>query len=458
LLEDSLRYFAVRLSNHKMFLSYLLDGEVSTPYEYLPDNWQVTRAELDDWVKGFGVVYRLHNRRAKPEYLLGQRLFLTLDLIPEEPLLLQAPVAAIPETDTNVGKDRVSDADFVTALVYDPECDQIIEKQYVPGSSLHGVLRSRAEKIVRTLNFYRDVDPARLDDHFQDFERAYYERICACAVTHMVKEKFPDQDGESDEKRMAREQWPEEGERARLLACFGTPQKQQNAQAVMAELTTLGDTRHAEELYEKSCVACRMFGNSMMRGRLLVSDATLLPSRASAKLFDHVAIDRFHGGAADQKKFDSRPLMPRPDANHPSVFAPLFRCTIALERFEPWMLGLLGHLLKDLAEGDIRLGHATRRGYGRVRSVVSAAELYVLPGSELHRLCLYTGLLPKSLQERSLLPPFWQISLNLATLFASETWNENTATSAPEAIFLSACDAALQELVEEEEGQPHGSF
>jgi hypothetical protein len=124
-----------------------------------------------------------------------------------------------------------------------------------------------------------------------------------------------------------------------------------------------------------------------MRSRLTVGEAVpMKPQALQDKLFDHVAIDRFTGGAADAKKFDSRPLVPGPPDQ------PLFSCRLHLERFEAWMLGLLGLVLKDLNDCDIRVGQATHRGYGLIRGHLQAAEALCLPGSAFEQLCTQYGL------------------------------------------------------------------
>jgi CRISPR/Cas system CSM-associated protein Csm3 (group 7 of RAMP superfamily) len=114
----------------------------------------------------------------------------------------------------------------------------------------------------------------------------------------------------------------------------------------------------------------------MMRGRLTCSEARPI-TKLESKLFDHVAIDRFTGGAADLKKFDTRPLTPLPDDGRAFTFH------IEIERLELWMIGLLGYLLKDLVTADIAVGHGTRRGYGRVRGFITAAFLLAFPGTSL---------------------------------------------------------------------------
>jgi CRISPR/Cas system CSM-associated protein Csm3 (group 7 of RAMP superfamily) len=438
---DSVEYTGVNLSDRAALHSYLCGGDPSNPVEFLPEQWKITRADLDKKASLFQANRVPRTSGGYGEAFRLQHLFLRIALIPEEPLLVQAPVAKIASDKSGEGTTRVSDADFVT----------------------------RAEKIVRTLNFYRGNAGAITDEGYRAAQAGYEQRICACAVTH----PRPD---------------PEWQDPARLLACFGTPNKQRRAQreakqkAQEAERRARGnpgeagtseemaDLAFAITLYERSCVTCRLFGNTMMRGRLHVGDATLVVEEPVSKLFDHVAIDRFHGGAEDKKKFDTHPLMPEsePTTQLGQVdFRPMFAFDLHLERPEPWMLGLVGHLLKDLYTADLRVGHATHRGYGRVRGIVTQAELLVLPGSDLKRLCEETKLLSAKQttgelsQER--LGPYRRVRLELPKLFGSERWNieglvGKPLANLPTAALFSACDQKFQELVEQEEGRRHGTF
>lgn len=92
---------------------------------------------------------------------------------------------------------------------------------------------------------------------------------------------------------------------------------------------------------------------------------------------DFVALDRLTGASADGKKFDLRAF------ESPALAGSL---RLVLQRrvetaltgkagmtaqisLTPAALGLLALTLKDLACGDVSLGHATRKGYGGVASV-----------------------------------------------------------------------------------------
>ncbi|MBD3181419.1 hypothetical protein GF312_03945, partial [Candidatus Poribacteria bacterium] len=278
--------------------------------------------------------------------------------------------------------------------------------------SLKGVFRTRAEKIIRTINYHRKPE-------------SYDERLCACGITH-AEDEYID----------------------RLSGCFGTKDKQKSA-----KLAARDNNRFARELYDKSCVTCRIFGNSLMRGRLHFSDAELAVEKPYAKLFDHVAIDRFHGGAAEQHKFDDRPLMPQ--VSDDGSFIPVFKFHVHLERPEPWMLGILALLLKDLVTNDIRIGGKTTRGYGKVKGSVIYSEILVLPGSKLYGLC-------KVLPGKDKLGPYTRKMPYFECIFKDSEWDGNgldkSLRTVSTATILEQCYKKFLNIVQLEEGKPHGSF
>ncbi len=106
------------------------------------------------------------------------------------------------------------------------------------------------------------------------------------------------------------------------------------------------------------CLACRLFGNEDWASRLSVEvtppDEDVCGQRAP---FDHVAIDRFTGGAREQLKFDALAVRGR-----------RFRVQLTLDRIQPddapWMIGLLALTLGDLAEGRLTIGYGSARGHG----------------------------------------------------------------------------------------------
>lgn len=436
--EGSLEFYALDFQQRATLKSFLLDGETNA--RFIPAKTKKTRAEIEPSAQTLAP-----SGQPPDDAFLPQHLFVNLELILEEPLLIKGNVPEVLDlaAGANQGQRRTSDAEFITALRrkkvgaaqrFEPEL-------YIPGTSLKGVLRARAEKIIRTLNFYRNYlnlpeaargapqTKSRYEDDPNN-EAQYGGRIAACAVTHS------------------------EDANPRLRACFGNRQLQEELEKRKREAKRRG-LRPVEE-FEESCVVCRVFGNTVMRGRFTCTEG-VLRATPQPKLFDHVAIDRFTGGAADAKKFDTRPLMPVAASAAGGGYAPVFRFQLHLERPQLWMLGLLGHLLKDLSEADMRLGHATRRGYGRVRARVTGARLLALPDSELYAECEKAGL--ETGLRFATHGPYYDIDLSdWAQLFAATEWGAD-GLAAPlrgtaGAELLEEADRLFQELVKTGEGQP----
>lgn len=200
----------------------------------------------------------------------------------------------------------------------------------LPGSSIRGALRSRAEKILRTLALGTGwtITP--------DTEK---QKMAACDVL----EREADSPYGSCSSRM--DQWVKSG--------------------------TLNDNDYYRAVYADACLTCRLFGYSHLKGRLVVEDLRPVPDIPLVmKLLDHVAIDRFTGGAANQKKFNAL-----------AVAAGVFEGRLRLEGFEPYHLGLLSLLFKDLWCEDLPLGSGGTRGYGSVKGWPISVALECVPES-----------------------------------------------------------------------------
>jgi CRISPR/Cas system CSM-associated protein Csm3 (group 7 of RAMP superfamily) len=127
-----------------------------------------------------------------------------------------------------------------------------------------------------------------------------------------------------------------------------------------------------EEIYKKSCVVCQLFGSTAMKSRIRVSSA-YTNCEIPMKKMDYVAIDRFTGGAAEGKKFNSQIALNGE-----------FNGEIVLNNFEIRQLGLLAYLFKDLYLEDVRVGYGKYKGYGKCKAVVTDVEIACLPGSEIY--------------------------------------------------------------------------
>lgn len=108
-----------------------------------------------------------------------------------------------------------------------------------------------------------------------------------------------------------------------------------------------------------------LFGDTTRRAKVLTSGASWV--RSDARDIDHwrtfVAVDRFTGGAAEQKLYDA--LVAR---------ACTLRCTVSINKeLAPWEKGLLLHVLRDAFEGELSVGWGKSKGLGAFR--VASARL-----------------------------------------------------------------------------------
>ena len=119
--------------------------------------------------------------------------------------------------------------------------------------------------------------------------------------------------------------------------------------------------------YRRSCPACRTFGNTVLGGRLGVTDA-YPPAEAMAETNiteqrDGVAIDRILGGVA-QGPFTLE-----------TVTRGAFRANLNLENFQLWQVGMLAIALRDLGSGLCPIGFGKTRGLGRMQVSFDRLEI-----------------------------------------------------------------------------------
>jgi CRISPR/Cas system CSM-associated protein Csm3 (group 7 of RAMP superfamily) len=111
---------------------------------------------------------------------------------------------------------------------------------------------------------------------------------------------------------------------------------------------------HPEGETDQPSLAAHLFGHSGAMAALRFAD--LVPTSSATNKQEHVAIDRFTGGAAEGAKFTDE-----------VVGATTLNGTLLLDTARlkhPAALGLLAHLLRDLAEGEIPLGSGSAKGRG----------------------------------------------------------------------------------------------
>lgn len=179
------------------------------------------------------------------------------------------------------------------------------ETVYVPGSSLKGVVRSAAERVLRSIGLPPEVgacDPLRPEGRCQKDAGRRGDEI------------------------------------ARSKGSGGEPHP-------MAEV------------YRMLCLACRTFGSQALASRIAFADA-YPPSeelRPEVERRNGVAIDRRTGGPSRGKLFDME-----------VVVGGAFDTSIHLSNYELWQLALVSVVLRDIQDGFVRIGSSKTRGLGHV--------------------------------------------------------------------------------------------
>ncbi len=124
------------------------------------------------------------------------------------------------------------------------------------------------------------------------------------------------------------------------------------------------DEVFAQKVWDESCTACRLFGSPWFAGRIAFKDAYVMNAEDLAALYqirDGVGIDRDLGAARTGVKYDFEVVVP----------GSRFGIEVLTENLEDWELGFLFTVLRAWEEGDIALGGKTTRGpgWGRLRDV-----------------------------------------------------------------------------------------
>ena len=183
----------------------------------------------------------------------------------------------------------------------------------LPGSSLRGVLRSHAERIARTLVTHQAMA--------RDDAKGYFLNHCPACDPLRV--------GKAD---------------AKLESC----------DSLLRHKAKVSENKEVEQ--EQLCLACRLFGSTRRGSHLIVEDAPYAGDKPPVyKILDFLAIDRFTGGGAEGFKFDALAL-----------WKPTFAARVRLEDPQDWELGWLTLVLRDLAEGWLRVGFGAAKGFGQV--------------------------------------------------------------------------------------------
>jgi CRISPR/Cas system CSM-associated protein Csm3 (group 7 of RAMP superfamily) len=202
------------------------------------------------------------------------------------------------------------------------------------GSSLRGVLRSHAERIARTLASHqaKAMNDAAVD---------HFLRHCpACDPL------------------------------ARRLEATDCHTALESCDSLLHY--EVGHPENKEAQREDLCLACQLFGSARNGSRLRVEDAPFTGGKPVYKMLDFLAVDRFTGGGAEHLKFDALAL-----------WKPAFKVRLWLEDPADWELGWLTLVLRDLAEGWLRVGFGAAKGFGEVTITGGIFQQATLPAGKL---------------------------------------------------------------------------
>ena len=221
----------------------------------------------------------------------------------------------------------------------------------IPGPSVRGVFRSHCERILRTLSWhyakeYLQNTGAKIDENAVKSE---YELRCAAKVNLWGRDKFLQ--GKVDE------QW----------------QQIMRGKGMEEEKWHRAGMKIADLVWQYSDISERMFGSTFWKSLVSVSEVYLKEgAKWQEMIFDHLAVERFSGGAMEGKKFDTLPITQA-----------TFEGKIAIWGDEPFMLGLVALFFKDLCDGLVRFGSGKTRGYGKLSGKLTKVEAFLLSGTNL---------------------------------------------------------------------------
>lgn len=214
------------------------------------------------------------------------------------------------------------------------------ESLYIPGSSMKGVVRSFVEKALRTI-----------DDH----------NSWKWACPTFEKKKEEDQDPncaqlmKSNPEKCSIPQGNEE-DKIRLEAGV-LEKKEVKKEGSKNELASW-------DIYRMSCGACKLFGSTLLKGRLSFTD--LLPPdgmKIETETRYGVAISRLSHAVA-QGPFEMEVAV-----------SGTFGGQVILENFEIWQMGVLAAALESMNQGQLKVGFGKNRGFGQVRVKVNSASI-----------------------------------------------------------------------------------
>ncbi|MDR7416044.1 MAG: RAMP superfamily CRISPR-associated protein [Armatimonadota bacterium] len=139
----------------------------------------------------------------------------------------------------------------------------------------------------------------------------------------------------------------------------------------------LGGEEDPARIYQQSCRACKIYGNTRLRGRLSFTDA--FPEGAvKTETRYGVAISRLTNAVVPGALYETEVLVQG-----------RFLTSLVLENFEVWQVGLLALTLQAINDGLVKLGFGKNRGFGEVSMTVEQAIVEMAKHPDLPRNALW---------------------------------------------------------------------
>jgi CRISPR/Cas system CSM-associated protein Csm3 (group 7 of RAMP superfamily) len=186
----------------------------------------------------------------------------------------------------------------------------------LPGTSLKGVFRSIAERILRTVDTRAEPDAPLADEPFIHDE---------AALGRLRRHQIADSE----------------------LLAWTAHQQPDVQERLAAQLKP-------DKIYEALSAASQLFGATPHAGLVVIEDAYASASGRPRR--SHVAIDRVTGGVGEGPFVEE--LVP-PDA-------PL-TTSLTITNFALWQIGLMALVFQEINRGYAALGGGTRKGQGQFR-------------------------------------------------------------------------------------------
>ena len=124
----------------------------------------------------------------------------------------------------------------------------------------------------------------------------------------------------------------------------------------------------AEEIYEKSCDVCRLFGGRGIASKLRFRDCSLAGKKCIYEYRDTVSIDRETGAVKSVVKYDFE-LVPK---------GTRFDFCMIAENLDYEQNGYLDYILKTLESGELSVGSKATKGFGRIQlSEIKQTEISI---------------------------------------------------------------------------------